>query len=234
MPDYLFHVHTWRCGHASDEPDEAYIRKAVALGAKYIIFTDHAPFPGNPFTNRMTYEQLDEYIASLKYLKEKYRHRIVIKTGLEIEYLPSFRDYYEELRANKALDVLMLGQHHYEIFRGHYCFYDSKEAYLGLGNALLEGMKTGVFDVVAHPDRIFKAHNHWCKAFDRLSERIITTAIHHNVYLEKNARSMSRLQTNDYRPEFWKLVPADAKIIYGCDAHSTAELKIGEAIKCLN
>ena len=36
------------------------------------------------------------------------------------------------------------------------------------------------------------------------------------------------------RPEFWKLVPADAKIIYGCDAHSTAELRMGEEIRCLN
>ena len=99
MYNYLFHVHTWRCGHASDEQDEAYIRKAVAMGAKYIVFTDHVPFLGNPFTNRMPYEQLDSYLASLKYLKEKYRHKITVKTGLEIEYLPSFRDYYEELRA---------------------------------------------------------------------------------------------------------------------------------------
>ena len=160
MYNYLFHVHTWRCGHASDEQDEAYIRKAVAMGAKYIIFTDHAPFPGNPFTNRMPYEQLDSYLASLKYLKEKYRHKITVKTGLEIEYLPSFRDYYEELRANKEIDMLMLGQHHYEESRGQYFFHDSEMAYFGLGNAKLKGMNTGLFDVVAHPDRIFLSRIH--------------------------------------------------------------------------
>ena len=234
MYNYLFHVHTWRCGHASDEQDEAYIRKAVAMGAKYIIFTDHAPFPGNPFTNRMPYEQLDSYLASLKYLKEKYRHKITVKTGLEIEYLPSFRDYYEELRANKEIDMLMLGQHHYEESRGQYFFHDSEMAYFGLGNATLKGMNTGLFDVVAHPDRIFKAHTHWCEAFDRISELMITIAMNRNIYLEKNTRSMCRLQSKEYRPEFWKLVPADAKIIYGCDAHSTAELRMGEEIRCLN
>lgn len=107
-------------------------------------------------------------------------------------------------------------------------------AYFGLGNATLKGMNTGLFDVVAHPDRIFKAHTHWCEAFDRISELMIKIAMNRNIYLEKNTRSMCRLQSKEYRPEFWKLVPADAKIIYGCDAHSTAELRMGEEIRCLN
>lgn len=42
---YVFHVHTKRCGHASDEPDELYIKRAVEMGAESITFTDHAPFP---------------------------------------------------------------------------------------------------------------------------------------------------------------------------------------------
>ena len=50
-----FHVHTYRCGHAEDIPDEAYIKAAMSIGAKGIWFTDHAPFPGNPFKNRMKY-----------------------------------------------------------------------------------------------------------------------------------------------------------------------------------
>lgn len=52
----IFHVHTWRCRHSSAEPDEAYIQKSLELGAEKITFTDHAPFPGNPFSNRMDYE----------------------------------------------------------------------------------------------------------------------------------------------------------------------------------
>ncbi len=42
----VFHVHTSRCRHASDENDESYVRKALELGAEAIAFTDHAPFPG--------------------------------------------------------------------------------------------------------------------------------------------------------------------------------------------
>ena len=60
----IFHVHTYRCKHASDEDDEAYVKTAVELGAKRIVFTDHAPFPGNPFDHRMQYEELPEYIGT--------------------------------------------------------------------------------------------------------------------------------------------------------------------------
>lgn len=55
MLDYIFYVHTWRCGHASNEPERAYIESAIELKAKSIIFTDHAPFPNDPFTGRMRY-----------------------------------------------------------------------------------------------------------------------------------------------------------------------------------
>ena len=88
----VFHVHTYRCKHASDEDDEAYVRAAVDLGAKRIVFTDHAPFPGNPFGHRMQYEELSEYISSLLILKDKYAAIIEIMVGLEIEYFPSFEE----------------------------------------------------------------------------------------------------------------------------------------------
>jgi histidinol-phosphatase (PHP family) len=53
-------VHTYRCGHAENVSDEEYIKKAISLGASGIWFTDHAPFPGDPFGNRMKYSELDE------------------------------------------------------------------------------------------------------------------------------------------------------------------------------
>ena len=62
----LFHVHTHRCMHASDENDEAYIVKAIQMGASHIYFTDHAPFPGDPFRNRMGINQLEEYFVHAK------------------------------------------------------------------------------------------------------------------------------------------------------------------------
>ena len=86
----IFHIHTYRCGHAKDVDDEAYVMKAIDFSAKGIWFTDHAPFPGDPFGNRMRYDQLEEYLGSLTILKEKYKGIIDIHIGLEIENFPSF------------------------------------------------------------------------------------------------------------------------------------------------
>lgn len=88
-----FHVHTYRCKHAGDEPDTAYVEKAIELGAPRIVFTDHCPLPGNRFRNRMDMEQLPEYIESLSRLKDRYADKIEILCGLEVDYLPSFDAY---------------------------------------------------------------------------------------------------------------------------------------------
>ena len=66
LKNEIFHVHTNRCGHAEEVPDRAYVEKAIELGTPRIVFTDHAPFPGNPFGNRMSMEQLPEYTDSMK------------------------------------------------------------------------------------------------------------------------------------------------------------------------
>ena len=73
----LFHIHTYRCGHAENISDEAYVLKTIEYGATKITFTDHAPFLGNPFGNRMHFEELSEYLSPLKTLKEKYRNTSV-------------------------------------------------------------------------------------------------------------------------------------------------------------
>ena len=124
LPREAFHIHTKRCGHASGE-DREYIEKAIELGAPRIVFTDHAPFPGNPFRNRMLIEELTEYIETFRRLKEEYVDKIEIMTGLECEYLPGFHSYYEELKGQSGLDLLILGQHFYEKRDGTYNFTDS-------------------------------------------------------------------------------------------------------------
>ena len=72
---HIFHVHTHRCKHAGNDTDEQYIQTALSLGADKITFTDHTPFPGDSFRNRMELSQLTEYIDSLKMLQKKYENQ---------------------------------------------------------------------------------------------------------------------------------------------------------------
>lgn len=225
----IFHVHTHRCGHAGDEPDEAYVKKAMGIGAKRITFTDHAPFPGNPFGNRMAYEELPEYIESLSRLKNKYASVIEIIIGLEIEYFPSFDEYYRELKEIHEIEILMLGQHMFEVSPGSYSFAFKELWFPQIAESVIRGIQTGYFDGVAHPDRVFKKEMTWTDEMESLSEAIIREAGKRGMFLEQN--EASKKQPNHYWQQFWDTAEKmkeeknlEFEIIRGLDAHSTKEM----------
>ena len=227
MQREIFHVHTRRCKHAEDISDEAYVMKAIELGAKRIVFTDHAPFPDNPFTNRMDMEELPEYIKSMNTLKGKYKDRIEILCGLEVEYLPSFDDYIKGLKNTEGIDLLILGQHHYEISNNEiqwsFLLEDKSQEHKGLAEAMIVGIGTGYFDVVAHPDRIFRRVREWDEECQQYAIRIKGTAVQNSVPIEKNYSSMRR--KNQYREEFWDTVGEEIQVVNGIDAHRIKDIE---------
>lgn len=222
----IFHVHTWRCGHAEDVSDEEYIKKAIELGADRITFTDHAPFPDDLFSGRMKIAQLPEYISSLLSLKDKYINNIDVKIGFEVEYLPSYTSYIVNLRNNKDIDILLLGQHFYEVFPSEWSFnlLNKNNEWEGLIEAQISGIESGLFDIVAHPDRIFRRCSCWSDNMNIKSQKLIDAAIKNNVILEKNFSS--KKEKRYFWKKFWKLVPDVQYIKYGCDAHSLNDMKI--------
>lgn len=232
----LYHVHTWRCRHAFDGvSDEDVVKKAIEIGAESIYFTDHGPFPGDPFGNRMRYDQLDEYLWTLDELRRRYKDNIKIYVGLEIEYLPSYANegYYESLLEMPGMDFLMLGQHFAEVppdpddydhddDEPTYTFaWDKTEKYMGeyklLADAECDGIKSGYFAVVAHPDRIFRYYKRLTDDMIEKSKKIIEAADKYHVVLEKNVSSLIKDQ---YSIQFWSLVPDNIKTIIGLDAHT--------------
>ena len=233
---HIFHVHTFRCKHGSDESDEDYIRTALSLDAEKITFTDHCPFPGNPFKNRMEIEQLSEYIESLNLLQEKYQGQIEIETSLEVEFLPSMIKFYEELK-HLNLKPLIIGQHFYQHADATFSFddEDKSDEYIGCCNAMIEGMNTGLFNIVAHPDRFFRRCKKWTSELTDISNELIATAAQNNIILEKNLSSYEKLvEKSNYiywRNEFWDLVDQynqaasnPVETIVGFDAHSTEQM----------
>lgn len=222
----FFHVHTYRCGHAASCEDEAYVRAALYQGAKHLYFTDHSPFPGNPFGSRMAYEDLEEYLFSLGELKKRYASRICIHIGLEIEYFPSWHGYYGELLAREGLELLLLGQHFAEVSPGRYSFDLSREKQSKLLHRLVAenialGAGSGFFAAVAHPDRLFWLHQDWTRSCGEAARIIVEAALARDLPLERN---LSSLRDGLYREPFWELVPAGAKTIIGVDAHAPAQI----------
>lgn len=221
----IFHVHTYRCKHASQEREEEYVKKALSLGSTKLVFTDHAPFPENPFQNRMAIEELPEYISVLQRLKEKYKGVLDIQIGLEIEYIPDYRNYYQKLKEN--VDILLLGQHFSLLPDKRYTFMeiDKNIELYALAEGMIAGMETGFFEAVSHPDRIFRRIKNWNTEMEKIATEIKECASSREIILEQNISNMLKQKKQEYRPEFWETVPFELQILYGVDAHSVNDME---------
>ena len=113
--DFCCHTHTERCGHgAKDTGDEEWVQCAIQGGIKTLVFTDHVPVPDefndqHKAKSRMDIAEVDSYLASIRYLQEKYRGQIEIKSGFEFEY--SNRDLEHLQTLKSKTDKMILGQH---------------------------------------------------------------------------------------------------------------------------
>lgn len=222
------HIHTARCMHATGS-DRELVEACIESGFRSMTVADHAPFPGDPFGNRMRYVELTKYISSFDVLRQEYRGSIDIHIGLETEYFLQYEEYYRSLCHIPEMDAgLFLGQHMY-FEDGVYSFSLPKETlnreeYAGLGRAVIQGIRSGYFRRVAHPDRIFRRLDHWTPECEQLSEEIIREAAEAGMPLELNAAS---LRQGNLRPEFWKLVRKMncSAVCTGADAHSVEEIR---------
>lgn len=222
----IFHVHTYRCGHASEHTDEDYVLKAIELGAPRITFTDHAPFPNDPFGSRMKMDEYQGYIFSVHSLKSKYSGEIEVLCGLEIEFFPQYMDYYRNLNDSQDVDVIILGQHMFQHEDGHFNFLDKDRSneFQGISAAIIDAIETDLFDVIAHPDRAFHRYGKWDDSTQSAADAIIAAVKSHNMLLERNYSSIYR--EKNFVSEFWNDSIDNSMIIDGYDAHSADHLEL--------
>lgn len=225
-----FHTHTSRCLHAGGT-DIEYIESAIKNNIKILGFSDHAPYPDNRFGLRMQYNELDEYIQTMKNFKNKYLNQIEIRIGLEIEYDPEKKAYYEQLLNEKGVEYLALGQHIYISPSKKYVnIYnlDNTDQYIEYANTVKEAIQSGYFAFIAHPDVIFLNDLHWDQNCEIASDIIIEAAKQSKTPLEFNANGLRRgLQhfcDGERYPyphqNFWKRVAQNnIPVLINADAH---------------
>lgn len=157
--DANYHSHTFRCGHASGT-DEEYIKAAIAAGYKVYGVSDHVilPHASQPGI-RGDYILFPGYISSIRQLVAKYKNQITVYLGFEAEwYGKLYQDYYHDLLKTGTIDYLILGQHCF-IEDGAFWWYgdaitDRQERIDKYVNDVVEGMASGLFSCVAHPDHL--------------------------------------------------------------------------------
>ena len=102
-----YHMHTPLCKHAAG-PMEAYVERGIELGLQEIGFADHNPLPGGRSANvRMAEAELDYYVERVTELRFRYRGKIDVMLGLEIDYIQGLEDYVAEQIAAHPWDYVI-------------------------------------------------------------------------------------------------------------------------------
>ncbi len=217
-----YHTHTTRCMHAFGSERE-YIEMAISRGIKTLGFSDHTPqvFPnGYASTFRMLPKETENYFSTLAELRERYADRIEIKLGLEVEYYPAVFDSLIELVAPFKPDYFILGQHYIDNEFDTHRYSGSQVDKSGLVryvDQISEGISTGRFTYIAHPDLINYPKDdeiYFCEM-----RRLCENAKRLGIPLELNLLGLSE-KRHYPRESFWRIV-SEVKndVVIGCDAH---------------
>ncbi|OHD96924.1 MAG: histidinol phosphate phosphatase [Sulfurimonas sp. RIFCSPHIGHO2_12_FULL_36_9] len=150
------HNHTKLCNHAEGEISQ-YIEKAIGCGIKYFGFSEHAPMNFDE-KYRINFEQMREYEEAVLAAKERYKNKIEILLGYEVDYLIGYMD---ERVLNADVDYLIGSVHFIEEwgfdnpeFIGNYKNQNIDEIWQKYFNAIEEMAQSRLFDIVAHMDLI--------------------------------------------------------------------------------
>lgn len=217
-----YHTHTPRCNHAVGAERE-YAVEARNAGLKILGFSDHSPylFPdGFVCGLRMRPEMLTDYVRCVREVQEEFPGELEVHLGVEMEYFPDlFAETITMLR-DAGIEYLLLGQH----FLGN----EIGEPYTGFPTEnvsdldrycrqAMDGMQTGLFTYLAHPDLIRYEGND--KIYRERMRRLCREAKSCGMPLEWN---LLGLATNRHYPNlrFWELAAEEGcDCILGRDAH---------------
>lgn len=237
-----YHTHNYLCGHAIGTVED-YVKEAILNNYSEIGISDHGPLPIETFY-RMSYEQfLNLYLPQFEVAKQKYKDQIKIYIGLEIEYLYYREDYYKELLNH--VDYLIFGSHYFSGLahnnQNSSWGINTKEKLYKYGQLVTDGVNSGFFKVLAHPDIFMNRYQQFDSDCEKISHQIIEACIKNNVFLEVNAngiRNIKKYEDEDKNlyvypnVNFWKIVAEypKAKVIISSDCHAP-ELLNDEAVE---
>ena len=154
------HNHTPLCNHAEGEIEE-YIEAAIKRGTQIFGFSDHAPMDFDP-AYRMKFEDMKNYEAAVKEAKEKYKDKIEVLLGYEVDYLPGHMD---ERVLHADVDYLIGSVHFIDgwgfdnpEFIGRYEHENIDVIWQKYFDAIEAMAQTKLFDIVGHLDliKVFK------------------------------------------------------------------------------
>lgn len=252
------HVHTPYCPHGASDTLEAYVKRALQLGLEGITFTEHAPLPpgfSDPVPEKdsaMRWEDVEQYVEDIQALKAKYRGKINIFLGLEVDYIDGFENETKTLlnEIGPLLDDAILSVHFLEKDGKYYCIDYSDDYFAGMipvfgsvdaiYEAYFQTVKKSILADLGQykPKRIghitlahkFQKRFLPSRSFAKEIEEIIELISHYQYEIDYNSAGIVKpLCAETYPPEKYilKAQSLNVPIVYGSDAHSANGLLQG-------
>jgi len=217
-----YHTHTPRCHHAIGSERE-YVERAIRAGFKKFGFADHSPmvFEGDYYSgHRMRPEEIPGYVDTLLQLREEYKNDIELLIGFEVEYYPKFFGKFLNLIAPYPIDYIIQGQHFLDNEIGAHHSYHPTDSLVLLNQYVdqtLEGLSTGYFTYLAHPDMInFTGSD---EAYYAPMKRLCEGAKKLNIPLELNMLGVWEKRIYPCERFFRIAAEVGNDVILGIDAH---------------
>ncbi len=229
---FNYHTHTKRCNHAVGNERE-YVEHAIKDGLKTLGFSDHAPylFKNTDYYSyfRMQVDELFDYAETVRKLQKEYEKDIRILMGFELEYYPDFHAGEMEFLKAAQPDYLILGQHllNNELDHVVSANLDTDEQLEQYVSQTLEGLKTGDFLYLAHPD--LPGYKFSEEAVEREYRRLCEGAKALNVPLEIN---LLGIRSHRVYPDerFFKIAAEVGNdVVIGSDAHAPEHVADGKS-----
>lgn len=237
-----YHTHTLRCGHASMEDEREYVEAAIKAGFCALGFADHTPMPlpidldpadcARFMGIRMTMSQTEDYVNKLLSLRDEYKNDIKIHIGFEVEYIPETFDTLLGFLNTFPTDYIIMGQHFNTVVTSEITYFGSetrsKRVLASYVDLVTEGISTGFFTYVAHPD-LCNFHGP-LEIYEREMTRLIETANKYKTPLEINLLGLNSMR---HYPNtvFWSLAnELGCDVVLGSDAHEAAGIKPERAL----
>ena len=225
MGKFNLHTHTFRCNHAKGE-DEDYVIQAIENGYETMGFSDHVPYIFDDKKHysgfRMSTDLTQDYVDSINSLKEKYKDKIDIKLGYEVEWYPKLIENELKYLKSFGYDYLILGQHYtgnetepWAKYTGHKTW--SVKTLDRFISQVLEAARSGEFAYIAHPDIInFRGNK---KVYLEKMEAYVKALKEIDIPLECNFLGFTD-KRNYPNKAFWELVAKyKNRVVIGLDAH---------------
>lgn len=227
-----YHIHTPLCLHAKGEPAE-YAARALEVGLTEIGFSDHSPMRAQFDNWRMRFDQLDEYVEKVARARRDYPN-LIIRLGLEVDYLPGGEDWVRELAAMHPWDYF-IGSVHY--ISDSFAVDDPKE--LGkwkerdpfdIWNVYFDRLtlaaESRLFDIIGHADLPKKFNIYPQRDCGPMFERFLDRAARTGVALDVNTAGLRKDCAEIYPSARFLRMAAERKIpiTFGSDAHDPSEV----------